>query len=78
MKRAAVFAAGVALAASTVIATPSFGAKHQDPCAVLQNQLNTLEVRLAHQGLDSRRGGKTLGKILVLRQTARQLHCHLS
>jgi hypothetical protein len=78
MKRAAVFAAGVALAASTVIATPSFGLKHQDPCTVLQNQLNTLEVRLAHQGLDTRRGGKTLGRILVLKETARQLHCHLS
>jgi hypothetical protein len=78
MKRAGVFAAGVALAASAVIATPTFGATRQDPCDVLQKQLNTLEVRLAHQGLDTRRGGKTLGKILVLKQTAKQLHCHLS
>jgi hypothetical protein len=78
MKRAAVFAAGVALAASTAIATPSFAVRHQDPCTVLQNQLNTLEVRLAHQGLDTKRGGRTLGRILVLKQTAKQLHCHLS
>ena len=78
MKRAGVFAAGVALAASALIATPTFGATRQNPCDVLQKQLNTLELRLAHQGLDSRRGGRTLGKILVLKQTARQLHCHLS
>lgn len=78
MKRAGIFAAGVALAASTVIATPTFGSTRQDPCDVLQKQLNTLEVRLAHQGLDTRSGGKTLGKILVLKETARQLHCHLS
>ncbi|GEM_PF-5162399 len=78
MKRAGVFAAGVALAASTVIATPSFGVTHKDPCATLQNQLTTLEVRLAHQGLDTRRGGKTLSKILVLKQTAKQIHCHLT
>jgi hypothetical protein len=78
MKRAGVFAAGVALAASMVIATPSFGVTHKDPCTTLQNQLNTLEVRLARQGLDTKRGGKTLGKILILKQTAKQLHCHLS
>lgn len=78
MKRAGVIAAGLALAASTAIATPTFGATHRDPCTVLQNQLDQLELRLARQGLDSRRGGKTLGKILVLKQTARQLHCHLS
>ncbi|MBV9410192.1 MAG: hypothetical protein JO148_01240 [Acidimicrobiia bacterium] len=78
MKRAGVFAAGVALAASTMIATPSFGVTHKDPCATLQNQLNTLEVRLARQGLDTRQGGKTFGKILVLKQTAKQLHCHVA
>ena len=78
MKRAGVFAAGVALVGSMFIATPSFGVTHKDPCTTLQNQLNTLEVRLARQGLDTRRGGKTLGKILVLKQTAKQLHCNLT
>jgi len=78
MKRAGVFAAGIALAASTVIAAPAFGVRHQDPCTVLQNQKNQLELRLARQGIDTRRGGKTLGRLLVLQQTAHQLHCHLS
>jgi hypothetical protein len=77
MKRAGVVAAGFALTASAVFATPSFGAKHGDPCATLRSQLNTLEVRLARQGIDSRAGGRTLGKIIALRQTARILHCHL-
>jgi len=78
MKRAGVFAAGVALAASTVIAAPSFGATHRTPCETLQRQKNQLELRLARQGLDSRRGGRTLGQLFVLQQTAHELHCHLS
>jgi hypothetical protein len=78
MKRVGLFAAGVALAASTVFATPTFGVTHKDPCTVLQDQLNKLEVRFARQGLDTRAGGKTFGKILVLKQTARQLGCHLT
>lgn len=78
MKRVGLFAAGVALAASTVFATPTFGVTHKDPCTVLQDQLNKLEVRFAHQGLNTRAGGKTLGKILTLKQTARQLGCHLT
>jgi hypothetical protein len=77
MKRAGVFAAGVALAASAVIATPSFGAKHGDPCATLQRQLNTLEVRLARQGIGTRAGGRTLAQIITLRQTARFIHCSI-
>jgi hypothetical protein len=77
MKRAALFAAGAALAASTVIATPSFAVKSTDPCTTLQNQLNQLEVKLAHQGIDTRRGSNTLGKIIALKETARFIHCHL-
>ncbi len=78
MKRAGIIAAGLALAASTAIATPSFGLKRQDPCDALQRQLNTLEVRLAHQGIDTRAGGRTLGRILTLRETARFVGCRLS
>jgi hypothetical protein len=77
MKRAGVVAAGIALAASTAIATPSFGAKHADPCAILRSQLNTLEVRLARQGIDTRAGSRTLAKIFTLRETARFIHCSL-
>ena len=51
MKRAGVFAAGVALAASTLIATPTFGATRQNPCDVLQKQLNTLE-HVTQKGAD--------------------------
>jgi hypothetical protein len=78
MKRAGVFAAGVALAASTVIAAPAFGVRHRDPCTTLQNQKNQLELRLARQGIDTRRGGRTLGQLLTLNETAHLLHCHLS
>ena len=78
MKRAGIFAAGVALAASTVIAAPTFGAVHRDPCKTLQNQKNQLELRLARQGIDTRPGSRTLGKIITLNETARFLHCHLS
>jgi hypothetical protein len=77
MKKAGLFAAGLALAASMVVATPSFGAKPKDPCTELQKQLNTLELRLARQGIATKAGGKTLGKILTLKQTARFLHCSL-
>jgi hypothetical protein len=76
MKRAGIVAAGVALAASTVIATPTFGAT-KDPCTVLQNQLNTLELRLAHQGINSRRGSRIEGKIHDLEQTAKFLGCKI-
>jgi len=77
MKRAALFAAGVALAASTVIATPTFGATNNNPCDVLQHQFDKLELRLAHQGIDTRRGSNTEGKIIALKETAKFLHCHL-
>ena len=75
MKKAAVIAAGLALAGSAVVATPSFGAP--TACEQLQRQLDQAEVRLARRGLDSRRGAKALGDILTIRQTARILHCHL-
>jgi len=78
MKRAGVVAAGLALAASTAIATPSFAAKHQDPCVVLQNQVDQLKLRLAHQGVDTRRGSHTLAKIESVEQTAKALHCKLT
>ena len=75
MKRAGIVAAGLALAASIGIASPTFGA--QDPCAVLQNKLATLELRLAHQGIDTQQGSNTESKIIALEQTAKFLHCKL-
>jgi len=77
MKKAGIIAAGLALTGATVIATPSFGAK-QTSCQQLQHQLDKAETRLARRGIDTKRGGKALGDILTIRQTARFLHCNLT
>ena len=77
MKKAGIIAAGLALTGATVVASPSFGAK-RDSCDQLQRQLDKAETRLARAGLDSRRGGKALGDILTIKQTARFLHCNLT
>jgi len=74
MKRTRIIAASLAMAASIGIATPTFGVT-RDPCAVLQKQLDTLELRLARQGIESRRGSRTYAKILELQQTAKALKC---
>lgn len=75
MKKAGIIAASLAVAGATVIATPSFGA--QTACDRLQRQLDQAELRLAKRGLDSKKGGKALGDILTIRETARFLHCNL-
>jgi hypothetical protein len=75
MKKAGLFAAGLALAASTVVATPTFGAQ-QDGCSAIRDKIDQLEVRLAHRG--GRAASKRiLGQIYTLRAEARILHCHL-
>ena len=76
MKRAGALAAGVALAASIFVSTPSFGAL--TACERLQQQLDQAELRLARRGLDSRRGSKAFADILTIKQTARIIHCHLT
>ena len=77
MKKAGIIAAGLALTGATFVATPSFGARRSS-CDELQRQLDRAETRLAHAGLGSKRGGKALGDILTIRQTARFLHCNLT
>ena len=77
MKKAGIIAAGLALAGTTFVATPSFGVK-RTPCEELQRQLDKAETRLARAGIDSKRGGKALGQILTIRQSARFLHCNLT
>ena len=75
MKKAAVIAAGLALAASVSIGTPSFGAT--SACDQLQHKLDRAELRLARRGLDTKAGSRAFGDILTIKETARVLHCHL-
>ena len=77
MKKAGIIAASLALAGSTLIASPSFGAK-RSACEELQQQLDKAELRLARRGLDTKRGSKAFGDIITIKQTAKQLNCHLT
>ncbi len=77
MKKAGIMAAGLALAGSMVVATPTFGVRN-NACDQLQNQLDKAELRLAKRGLDTKRGAKAFADIVTIRQTARLLHCNLT
>ena len=76
MKKAGIIAAGLALAGTTVVATPSFGAKRTS-CEELQHQLDQAEKRVAKRGIDTKRGSKALGDVFTIKQTARFLGCNL-
>ena len=77
MKKAGIMAAGLALAGSMVVATPTFGATPKDGCTELQQKLNQLEVRFAHRKPGSKGSGRILTQIFTLRTEARLVHCKL-